>query len=167
MFLLCLFFVSAVRWLVALHPENVMTDHKQDDELVEAVEQDTEDEARSSKSGVLDIRKYTKQIWLAGLCAFSKAEEEGGRFFEALVDTGRNLETKTRSAEAKVDDIRERVRHRTGETMGKMEKAFDERLNKALSRLGLPNKREVEDLKQRIQELTAEHESKDGKQSDE
>ena len=32
---------------------------------------------------------------------------------------------------------------------------FDDRLNKALSRLGLPNKREVEELEQRVQELTS------------
>jgi len=134
-----------------------MTDHDQkDQDLVENSE-----EERSGGSSALDIRKYTHQIWLAGLGAFSKAEEEGGRFFDALVDTGRDLEAKTRSAEAKVDEIREKVRHRTGETMEKMEKAFDERLNKALSRLGLPSKREVESLKQRIQELTAELESKD------
>lgn len=134
-----------------------MTDHDQkDQDLVESSE-----EERSGGSSALDIRKYTHQIWLAGLGAFSKAEEEGGRFFDALVDTGRDLEAKTRSAEAKVDEIREKVRHRTGETMEKMEKAFDERLNKALSRLGLPSKREVESLKQRIQELTAELESKD------
>ncbi len=140
-----------------------MTDHDQkDQDLVENSE-----EERSGGSSALDIRKYTHQIWLAGLGAFSKAEEEGGRFFDALVDTGRDLEAKTRSAEAKVDEIREKVRHRTGETMEKMEKAFDERLNKALSRLGLPSKREVESLKQRIQELTAELESKDKKQQSE
>lgn len=140
-----------------------MTDHDQkDQDLVESSE-----EERSGGSSALDIRKYTHQIWLAGLGAFSKAEEEGGRFFDALVDTGRDLEAKTRSAEAKVDEIREKVRHRTGETMEKMEKAFDERLNKALSRLGLPSKREVESLKQRIQELTAELESKDKKQQSE
>jgi poly(hydroxyalkanoate) granule-associated protein len=54
-----------------------------------------------------------------------------------------------------VEEIKERVRHHTGETMEKMEKAFDDRLNKALSRLGLPNKREVEELEQRVQELTS------------
>lgn len=141
-----------------------MTDHDQkDQEVLEG-----SDEERSSGSSVLDVRKYTHQIWLAGLGAFSKAEEEGGRFFDALVDTGRDLETKTRSAEAKVDEIREKVRHRTGKTMDKMEKAFDERLNKALSRLGLPNKHEVEELQQRIQELTAKLEIKEsGKQSNE
>src|SRR5690625_4128788 len=140
-----------------------MTDHDQRDEVVE-----TSDEERSGNSSrILDIRKYTNQIWLAGLCAFSKAEEEGGKFFEALVDTGRELESKTRSAEAKVDEFREKVRHRTGETMERMEKAFDERLNKALSRLGLPSKREVEDLKQQIRELTAELEKQESQQSSE
>lgn len=128
-----------------------MTDHEQDDEL-------KEDKSRSARlgSGPLDLRKYTHQIWLAGLGAFARAEEEGSRFFDVLVDTGRDLESKTRDkSESRVEEIKERVRHRTGETMDKMEKAFDERLNKALSRLGIPNKREVEALQQRVQELTA------------
>ena len=56
--------------------------------------------------------------------------------------------------ESRVEEIKERVRHHTGETMEKMEKAFDDRLNKALSRLGLPNKHEVEELEKRVQELT-------------
>lgn len=133
-----------------------MADHK-----VEEVIESSKENSNATGSSVLDIRKYTHQIWLAGLGAFSKAEEEGGRFFDALVDTGRDLETKTRSAEAKVDELREKVRHRTGETMEKMEKAFDERLNRALSRLGLPSKHEVESLKQRIQDLTAELEAKE------
>ena len=44
----------------------------------------------------LDFRKYTKQIWLAGLGAFSKAEEEGGRLFDSLVQMGSELEAKTK-----------------------------------------------------------------------
>ncbi|MBA3979392.1 MAG: poly(hydroxyalkanoate) granule-associated protein [Alcanivorax sp.] len=129
-----------------------MSDRKQDDDAPK------EDKLKSIRlsSGSLDLRKYTHQIWLAGLGAFAKAEEEGGKFFDALVDTGRDLETKTRDkSESRVEEIKERVRHRTGETMDKMEKAFDERLNKALSRLGIPNKREVEALQRRVQELTA------------
>lgn len=129
-----------------------MSDRKQDDDAPK------EDKLKSIRlsSGSLDLRKYTHQIWLAGLGAFAKAEEEGGKFFDALVDTGRDLESKTRDkSESRVEEIKERVRHRTGETMDKMEKAFDERLNKALSRLGIPNKREVEALQRRVQELTA------------
>ena len=103
-----------------------------------------------------DLRKYTHQIWLAGLGAFARAEEEGSKLFDTLVDIGKDLESKTRDiSENRVEEIKERVRSRTGETMGKMEKAFDDRLNKALSKLGIPNKREVEALQKRVQELTA------------
>ena len=35
-----------------------------------------------------DLRKYTQQIWLAGLGAFSRAEEEGGKLFDNLVKIG-------------------------------------------------------------------------------
>ncbi|EKF75295.1 hypothetical protein A11A3_04925 [Alcanivorax hongdengensis A-11-3] len=102
-----------------------------------------------------DLRKYTHQIWLAGLGAFARAEEEGSGFFEALVEAGREVERHTKDkTESRVEELKERVRHHTGETMEKMEKAFDDRLGKALSRLGIPNKREVEALQQRVQELT-------------
>ncbi|HEY9118708.1 MAG TPA: phasin family protein, partial [Marinobacter sp.] len=47
-----------------------MSDRKQDKEA--------QDKARSLKGigdGALDLRKYTHQIWLAGLGAFARAEE--------------------------------------------------------------------------------------------
>ena len=128
-----------------------MSDRKQ--------EKEAQDKAGSLKAigdGALDLRKYTNQIWLAGLGAFARAEEEGSKLFDTLVDVGKDLESKTRDiSETRVEEIKERVRSRTGETMDKMEKAFDERLNKALSKLGIPNKREVEALQKRVQELTA------------
>lgn len=115
---------------------------------------------RTLAGGSRDLRKYTHQIWLAGLGAFARAETEGGKFFDTLVDIGRDLETKTRDkSESRVDELREKVMSRTGETMGKMEKAFDDRLNKALSKLGIPNRREVENLQQQVKDLTAELES--------
>jgi len=129
-----------------------MSDRKHDEE-------EMQEKGRSLKAisdGALDLRKYTHQIWLAGLGAFARAEEEGSKLFDTLVDVGKDLESKTKDiSETRVEEIKERVRSRTGETMGKMEKAFDERLNKALSKLGIPNKREVEALQKRVQELTA------------
>lgn len=102
-----------------------------------------------------DLRKYTHQIWLAGLGAFAKAEEEGSKLFDNLVDAGRDVESKAREkTETRVEEVKSRVKGRTGETLEKMEKAFDERLSGALSRLGIPNKREVEALNSRIEELT-------------
>ena len=111
---------------------------------------------KSLASGSRDLRRYTHQIWLAGLGAFARAEEEGSRFFENLVDAGKEVESRTKDkSESRVEEIKERVRSRTGETVEKMEKAFDDRLHKALSRLGIPNKREVEALQKRVQELTS------------
>lgn len=107
------------------------------------------------QAGTKDLRKYTHQIWLAGLGAFAKAEEEGSKLFENLVDAGRDVESRARDkTETRVEEVKTRVRGRTGETLGKMEKAFDDRLSGALSRLGIPNKREVEALNSRIEELT-------------
>ncbi len=101
-----------------------------------------------------DLRKYTHQIWLAGLGAFARAEEEGSGFFDALVEAGREVERRAKDKAPRVGELKDRVRHHTGETMDRMEKAFDDRLGKALSRLGIPNKREVDALRQRVQELT-------------
>ncbi|MEL0028223.1 MAG: phasin family protein, partial [Perlucidibaca sp.] len=59
------------------------------------------DESNSNTRGRLkiapakDLRKYTQQIWLAGLGAFSRAEEEGGKLFDNLVKIGEELEHKT------------------------------------------------------------------------
>ncbi len=102
-----------------------------------------------------DLRKYTHQIWLAGLGAFAKAEEEGSKLFDNLVDAGRDVESRAREkTETRVEEVKSRVKGRTGETLEKMERAFDDRLSGALSRLGIPNKREVEALNSRIEELT-------------
>ena len=105
-----------------------------------------------------DIRKYTQQIWLAGLGAFSKSEEEGeegAKLFDRLVEAGREIESKTREqTQARVKDMTSKVRERTGETMEKMEKAFDDRLNGALSRLGIPSKKDVDSLNSKIEKLT-------------
>lgn len=110
------------------------------------------------QGGATDLRKYTQQIWLAGLGAFSKAEEEGSKLFDTLVDLGRDVESRARDKVEKtgtrVEEVKTKVKGRTGETLEKMEKAFDDRLSGALSRLGIPNKREVEALNNRIEELT-------------
>ena len=55
----------------------------------------TKPKSKSSKKSALDFKKYTQQIWLAGLGAFSRAEEEGNKLFDSLVKVGEELESKT------------------------------------------------------------------------
>lgn len=73
-----------------------------DEAAVESPEPQNENEkasknkarVRSGRKSALDFRKYTKQIWLAGLGAFSRAEEEGNKLFDSLVKVGKNWNPK-------------------------------------------------------------------------
>ncbi len=102
-----------------------------------------------------DLRKYTQQIWLAGLGAFSRAEEEGGKLFDNLVRIGEDLESKTREiADTTVGEVRGRVLEKATDTKEKVEKAFDDRITQALTRLGIPSQRDMDQINQRLDLLT-------------
>jgi len=102
-----------------------------------------------------DLRKYTQQIWLAGLGAFSRAEEEGGKLFDNLVKIGEDLESKTREiADTAVGEVRGRVLEKASDTKDKVEKAFDDRITNALTRLGIPSQRDMDQINQRLDVLT-------------
>lgn len=109
------------------------------------------------KRPTLDFRKYTQQIWLAGLGAFSRAEEEGNRLFDSLVKVGEELESKTvdiaDSTVEAVEEVKERVTERVTDTRGRVERALDERVNSTVSRIGLASHREVSQLMELIERL--------------
>ena len=44
------------------------------------------------------VKDSAQQIWLAGLGAFTKAQAEGGKVFEALVKEGLSIQRKTQAA---------------------------------------------------------------------
>jgi poly(hydroxyalkanoate) granule-associated protein len=106
------------------------------------------------------IKESARQIWLAGLGAYNKAEEDTGKIFDRLVKEGEELENLTRGAvekrfkvvEEHVEDVREKA---TG-TFGKLEGVFDQRVSAALSRLGIPTQKQVEVLTARIDKLEAQ-----------
>ena len=63
------------------------------------------------------VKESSSQIWLAGLGAFAKAQEEGSKVFEALVKEGAGLQKKFRQfADAQVSDV-------TNEVSGKITEA--------------------------------------------
>lgn len=110
------------------------------------------------------IKDSARQIWLAGLGAYTKAEEDAGKFFERLVNEGEELENKTRgvvekrlkSVETRVEDVRDKA---TG-TWDKLEHLFDQRVSGALRRLGIHRREEIEALEARIEALEAELKSR-------
>jgi len=72
-----------------------MSDQNIDQEKQENSDK-TKNKLRSGRKSSLDFRKYTQQIWLAGLGAFSRAEEEGNKLFDSLVKVGEELENQKR-----------------------------------------------------------------------
>lgn len=110
------------------------------------------------------IMESAQQIWLAGMGAFGRAQEEGTKMFEALVSEGLTLEQRTRKlATGRVDAVRDAVESRVGQvkeratdTWDRLEKVFEERVQRALVRLGVPGREELQALIERVDRLNAE-----------
>ena len=107
------------------------------------------------------IMDSAQQIWLAGMGAFGRAQEEGTKLFESLVKEGSSLEHKTRKlATGKVDAVRDAVENRVGavkeraaDTWDRLEKVFEDRVQRALTRLGVPGREDLQDLIKRVDDL--------------
>lgn len=98
------------------------------------------------------IRESAQQIWLAGLGAFAKAQQEGNKVFDALVRRGESIQHNTRKvAEDKVTEMAARA---TG-TWDKLETVFENRVARALNSLGVPTKNDVAALTKQVAELKA------------
>jgi poly(hydroxyalkanoate) granule-associated protein len=118
-------------------------------------------------AGLLDsplaqnIKDSAQQIWAAGLGAFSKAQGEGGKVFEALVSEGLKLQKKTQSAAedklgtmaGKVSSIAGEVGSKAGQQWDKLEAIFEDRVAKALKSLGVPTAADIAALNARIDAL--------------
>lgn len=107
------------------------------------------------------VKDSAQQIWQAGLGAFSKAQAEGTRAFEALVKEGTVLQRKTQAAaEERLADATSRMTHMASDIgskasgqWGKLESIFEERVAKALNQLGVPSADDIQALTARIDEL--------------
>jgi poly(hydroxyalkanoate) granule-associated protein len=124
----------------------------------------------ASPAGLLDnqiaqtVKDSAQQIWLAGLGAFAKAQEEGNKVFEALVKEGVSLQRKTQAvAEERIGDmtgkmstLAEGVTAKAGQQWDKLESIFEDRVARALKRLGVPAHKDVEALAAQIEALSAQ-----------
>ena len=108
------------------------------------------------------VLESSHQIWLAGLGAFAKAQQGGKQVFDMLVKQGEILESKTRSAASQTADAaREAAKAKAkemqsmaGGTWDKLEQVFEDRVSRALSRLGVYTASDVEKLSGRVNELS-------------
>ncbi|MCD9032062.1 phasin family protein, partial [Luteimonas sp. Y-2-2-4F] len=119
----------------------------------------------SEASFTRTLGESAQRIWLAGLGALGRAQEEGGRLFETLVREGRQVD---RSARDQIDgqtaELRDNVEatvEQASAAWDRLERAFDERLQRTLTRLGVPTRRDVNALEARIEALAAELRARD------
>ena len=97
------------------------------------------------------VRESANQIWLAGLGAFSKAQKEGVKAFEALVAEGEKVQERTKSvADARIAEVKAKA----SETWDKLEQVFEERVARALHSLSVPSRKDIDVLSKRVAELT-------------
>jgi len=107
------------------------------------------------------VKESANQIWLAGLGAFAKAQEEGGKVFETLVKEGLSIQRKTQAAaEEKISEATNRmasmatdISSRASGQWDKLETIFEDRVSKALKKLGVPSAKDIEALMERMEEL--------------
>ena len=104
-------------------------------------------------------------IWLAGLGALVRAQREGPKLFESLVEEGGSVEERQRANVQRLmkgawKDLRETVDTRTagvrskaGETLDNLEAIFQSRVQKALQQLGMPTSKEINALSRKVNEL--------------
>jgi poly(hydroxyalkanoate) granule-associated protein len=98
------------------------------------------------------IRNSANQIWLAGLGAFVKAQEEGSKLFDSLVQEGEAVQERAKRA---ADDRIAEARSRASGTWEKLEQVFEDRVERALHSLNVPTRDDIEKLSKRVAELTA------------
>jgi poly(hydroxyalkanoate) granule-associated protein len=118
-----------------------------------------------------NIKDSAQQIWLAGLGAFTKAQEEGSKVFDALVQEGQAIQRKTQTAaEAKLSEASQKMTQMASEIStratgqwDKLENIFEDRVSKALHRLGVPSAGDIQVLTARIEELSKAVEKLAGK----
>lgn len=115
------------------------------------------------------LEGYSRQIWLAGLGAYTRMGKEGAKLFESLIrdgeqaeksakaETGKSASKGTRSKKDPLDGARAKVdkaRSKLTDKFGGLEEMFDKRVAGAVERLGLARQEELQALERRMVELT-------------
>lgn len=104
-----------------------------------------------------NIRESANRIWLAGLGAFAKTQEEGEKLFQTLVKEGETVEKRAKeTAEARFEDAKGKViefRGKANQQFDRLEEMFQERVAQVLNRLGVPSQEDIQELTRRVEAL--------------
>jgi poly(hydroxyalkanoate) granule-associated protein len=124
----------------------------------------TQDDENGNNKGADRIKDSAQQIWLAGLGAFAKMQQEGSKAFEALVKDGAGMQKKTQAAaeetlaqaQTRMAGFASEFGTKAAGQWGKLENIFEERVARALEKLGLPSAADYAALQARVAALEAE-----------
>ena len=105
-----------------------------------------------------------QHVWLAGLGAMAKAQEQGSKAMEALLNDGLAFQRKSQAeAQQRLQEATERLSHLASDfgqqatgRVDKLEHLFEDRVAKALHRLGMPSLLDIQMLNERVAQLEAQ-----------
>jgi poly(hydroxyalkanoate) granule-associated protein len=103
----------------------------------------------------------SNEVWLAGLGALAQVQAQGSKAFEKLVGDGLSFQRKSQEqaqqrlqeATARLTDLAQDFGQHASVRVDKLEHLFEERVAKALHRLGMPTLQDMQVLQARIHAL--------------
>ena len=128
-----------------------------------AVAKQVQDTKETTKGVLAEVKQYTRKAWLAGLGAYAKAGQEGYDYFKELVKTGETVEKdgkklvnkKIDAVNERVDDLKSDAVQAVEGRLEQIENAFDKRVARALNRVGMPSRNDLDALSVRLEQLSA------------
>jgi poly(hydroxyalkanoate) granule-associated protein len=122
--------------------------------------------AESSHDVLADVKAYARKIWLAGLGAYAKAGHDSAEYLSDLVKMGESIERKGKrlvdeqieAANSQMSSVKSSVygvKEKVEVQLDRIEQSFDNRVAKALNRLGIPSQQDIAEVSARLDELNA------------
>ncbi|MEJ7928450.1 phasin family protein [Ramlibacter sp. AN1015] len=120
-----------------------------------------EDDRTTGPSGPERLRASASRIWLAGLGALARAQQEGGKAFDTLVQEGQAWQRRTQAAAG--ERMNEAGQRMSGVAAGlsgraagqweRVEARIEDGIARGLARLGVPTREEMDALHARVDHL--------------
>lgn len=105
------------------------------------------------------MQQSAQDIWLAGMGAFTQAQQQGGGVFDALVRAGQAAQQQAQVAAqaqfAQASAAAPAVQQSAAAAWDRLETLFEQRTARALEQMGMPAAAEVAALQQRVAALEA------------
>ena len=105
---------------------------------------------RTRKTAETPATESSRSGWPAGRDALARAQQEGAKVFGTLLKQRHLFEERTKQATAKAKEMQQIA----GGTWDKLEQVFEERVARALSRLGIYTQSDIDRLTERVDALS-------------